>query len=124
MILTDYFKTYAERVTACKEGLYRPRKLKIGRENQTLSHTSPSDFKRTPTQIRFPPLNGAMCRSTGERHTRSWLRACLMTCSRPSERTLARCGGALRIGITAAGILGSSWPRRIVAAFPARQRLA
>src|ERR1700680_4571436 len=96
MVLTDYFKTYAERVTACKEGLYRPRKLKIGRENQTLRHTSPSDLKRTPTQIRFAPLKGAMCRSTGGRHTRSCLHACLMTCSRPSERTLAACGGGDR----------------------------
>src|ERR1700733_4655326 len=85
MILTAYFRTYAEHVTACKGGLCRPRRSRSEQQSHARRHTVGSDLNPTQKQILFAPQSNVTCKSMAQRHTPGCLYAYLTNCSPPSE---------------------------------------
>src|SRR5580704_8253600 len=85
MILTAYFRTYAEHVTASKRGLCRPRRSRSEQESHAHRHTVGSDSNPTQKQILFAPQSNVTCKSMAQQHTPGCLCAYLTNCSPPSE---------------------------------------
>src|ERR1700722_5901665 len=102
MILTAYFRTYGEHVTASKRGLCRPRRSRSEQESHARRHTVGSDLNPTQKQILFAPQSNVTCKSMAQRHTPGCLYAYLTNCSPPIEYPVIAARSRRLIGYTCA----------------------